>query len=116
AGGVGRGLRQLDPGPGQDRSPLRSGRGAGSLVSEDERLLAFALECCDAADAIALRWFRAGLDAERKPDGSYVTPADTEIERELRQRIQRAHPGSGVLGEELAQEPGDGESRWIIDP
>jgi histidinol-phosphatase len=85
-------------------------------VSEDERLLAFALECCDAADAIALRWFRAGLDVERKPDGSYVTPADTEIERELRQRIQRAHPRHGVLGEEMAQEPGDGESRWIIDP
>lgn len=85
-------------------------------MSEEERLLAFAQECCDAADAIALRWFRNRSGAERKPDGSYVTPADTAIERELRQRIQRAYPRHGILGEEMAQEPGGGESRWIIDP
>ena len=85
-------------------------------MSEDERLLAFAQACCDAADAIALGWFRNGSGVERKADGSYVTPADTAIERELRQRIQRTYPRHGILGEEMAGEPGDGESRWIIDP
>jgi histidinol-phosphatase len=85
-------------------------------VSEAERLLAFAQECCDAADRIALRWFRAGSPVERKPDGSYVTQADTAIERELRERILHAFPRHGIVGEEMAQEAGDGESRWIIDP
>jgi histidinol-phosphatase len=90
-------------------------------VSEDESLLAFAMACCDAADEIAMPWFvkppeEKRSEAKRKPDGSYVTPADTAIEAQLRERIRRAHPGHGILGEELAHDPGDGESRWIIDP
>ena len=85
-------------------------------MSESEQLLAFAQGCCDAADRIAMRWFLKGSRAQRKPDGSYVTPADTEIERELRERILAAYPRHGILGEELAQEAGDGETRWIIDP
>lgn len=34
----------------------------------------------------------------------------------MRRRIDRAYPGHGVLGEEFGRHPGDGETRWIIDP
>ncbi|HYM51159.1 MAG TPA: inositol monophosphatase family protein [Candidatus Limnocylindrales bacterium] len=85
-------------------------------MSERDGFLAFAMACADAADRLAMRWFRRELQAERKPDRTFVTEADRAIERELRERIQRAYPRHGVLGEEYAQEPGDGETRWIIDP
>ena len=44
--------------------------------------LAFALSCCDAADAIALEHFRRDLVIETKPDRTFVTQADTAIERD----------------------------------
>ena len=85
-------------------------------MSEVEQLLAFAQECCDAADRIAMQWFRREPRVERKPDGSYVTQADVAIEQELRERILRSYPRHGILGEEFAPQAGDGETRWIIDP
>ena len=41
----------------------------------------FALACCDAADALALEHFRRDLVIETKPDRTFVTQADTAIER-----------------------------------
>ncbi|HEU0243906.1 MAG TPA: hypothetical protein VFQ75_08380, partial [Candidatus Limnocylindrales bacterium] len=35
--------------------------------------LDFALDTCDAADAIAMTHFRRDLDLERKPDRTFVT-------------------------------------------
>ncbi|MDQ6883496.1 MAG: histidinol-phosphatase [Candidatus Dormibacteraeota bacterium] len=84
-------------------------------MSELDSLLAFALRCADAADAIAMRHFRRDLRIDRKPDRTFVTEVDTAIEQELRQRIQREYPGHGVLGEELGSTAGSGD-RWIIDP
>ena len=46
--------------------------------------LAFALACCDAADALALEHFRRDLVIETKPDRTFVTQADTAIERTIR--------------------------------
>jgi histidinol-phosphatase len=85
-------------------------------MSELEELLTFAKGCCDAADRLAMRWFRQDLRIDRKPDRTYVTEADTAIERELRERILHAYPRHGILGEEFAQQAGDAETRWIIDP
>jgi histidinol-phosphatase len=85
-------------------------------MSEADELFRFAMASADAADRIAMQHFRRDLRVERKPDHTFVTQADTGIERELRERIARAYPHHGVLGEELTQEPGDGEARWIIDP
>jgi histidinol-phosphatase len=78
--------------------------------------LAFALEACDAADAIARRHFRRDLDVERKPDRSFVTVADQGIEREIRSRIRSRYPDHGLVGEEYGTEAGDATSRWYIDP
>ena len=80
-------------------------------------LLAFALSLADAADAIAMRDYRTDLAVERKDDGTFVTPADREIEALLRERIAEAYPGHAVLGEEQGADGGaDGEARWIVDP
>ena len=80
-------------------------------------LLAFALSLADAADAIAMRDYRTDLAVERKDDGTFVTPADREIEALLRERIAEAYPGHAVLGEEQgADGAADAEARWIVDP
>jgi len=78
--------------------------------------LAFALEACDAADAIAMTHFRRDLDLERKPDRTFVTIADQGIERELRDRILARYPDHGIVGEEYGTDTGSSDTRWIIDP
>ena len=78
--------------------------------------LAFALEACDAADAIAMTHFRRDLDLERKPDRTFVTIADQGIERELRDRILARYPDHGIVGEEYGTDAGSSGTRWIIDP
>jgi histidinol-phosphatase len=75
-----------------------------------------ALGWCDAADEIAMRHFRANPVTTRKPDRSFVTEADTAIERLLRARIADAFPGHGVVGEELGGDGGGAAVRWFIDP
>jgi len=78
--------------------------------------LELALELADAADAIALRRFRAGdLRVETKPDLTPVTEADHAIERELRRLLAERRPDDAVLGEEQGA-TGSGSTRWILDP
>ncbi|HYO44806.1 MAG TPA: inositol monophosphatase family protein [Candidatus Limnocylindrales bacterium] len=78
--------------------------------------LAFALELCDAADAIALAHFRRDLDIERKPDRTFVTVADQGIERVIRERIGERYPDHGLVGEEYGTQDRDARTRWYIDP
>jgi len=75
-----------------------------------------ALQWCDETDAIALRHFRQGVEVEQKPDRTFVTVADTSIERRLRERIADAFPGQLVVGEEFGTEAGEAATRWYIDP
>jgi len=75
-----------------------------------------ALAWCDATDDIALRHFRRDLEVTRKPDTTFVTQADTGVERLLRERIADAYPDHGVLGEEYGTESAEATTRWIIDP
>jgi len=78
--------------------------------------LAFALEACDAADALALAHFRRDVATTRKPDRTFVTAADQAIEREIRARIQSRYPDHGLVGEEYGEAAGDAATRWLIDP
>jgi histidinol-phosphatase len=93
---------------------------SASLARAPEPLLRewldFALDACDAADAIAMAHFRRDLDLERKPDRTFVTIADRGIERELRDRILGRYPDHGIVGEEYGTEAGRSGTRWIIDP
>jgi histidinol-phosphatase len=75
-----------------------------------------ALGWCEATDEIALRHFRRDLEITRKPDTTFVTQADTAVERLLRDRIAEAFPDHGVLGEEFGSDPAGAATRWIIDP
>ena len=75
-----------------------------------------ALAWCDETDAIALRHFRRDVDVERKPDRSFVTVADTSIERLIRDRIAAKFPKHGVVGEEYGTEAGGASVRWYVDP
>lgn len=81
-----------------------------------EAWLAFALACCNEADALALRHFRRDLVIETKPDRSFVTEADQAIERRVRERIATEYPNHGVVGEEFGTDAGQGSVRWYVDP
>ncbi len=78
--------------------------------------LSLALEMCDEADRIALRWYRREVPTARKPDRTLVTEADEAIERLIRERVRALHPGHGFVGEEYGEEEGDAGVRWYIDP
>ena len=71
---------------------------------------------CDEADTIALRDFRRDVAATQKPDRSFVTAADTAIERLVRDRIAATFPGHGVVGEEYGDDSAGASVRWFVDP
>ena len=75
-----------------------------------------ALAACDEADAISLASFRRNIAIEAKPDASFVTEADTAVERAVRERITRRFPEHGLVGEEYGVEESESGRRWIIDP
>jgi len=78
--------------------------------------LAFALELADLADGISLPRFRAAdLSVDTKPDRTFVTDADTAVERALRARIEEEFPEDGFYGEESGRAD-RGSRRWIVDP
>jgi histidinol-phosphatase len=78
--------------------------------------LDLALTLCDEADALALTHFRRDLTITAKPDRSFVTQADTAIERRIREGILAAHPDHGLVGEEEGEEAAGASVRWFIDP
>ena len=76
----------------------------------------FAVALADRARAVmALRRARPA-DVEIKPDSSYVTDTDREIERELRIMIAARFPAHGILGEEYGPENASAEHVWSLDP
>jgi histidinol-phosphatase len=77
--------------------------------------LGLALELCDAADRIALDWYRRAVPT-RKADRTFVTEADRSIEQLIRARIRAVHPDHGFVGEEYGDEEGRSGVRWYIDP
>ncbi|BDG08064.1 inositol monophosphatase family protein [Anaeromyxobacter paludicola] len=80
------------------------------------RALDTARRAVEAASAAALAHFRAGVKVEVKPDRTPVTAADRDSEAAILKVIRPAFPEHGVLGEETGEHPGDGETRWIVDP
>lgn len=69
------------------------------------------------AGELALKYF-GNPGARRKPDKTYVTEADREVENLVRVRLEQITPGFGVLGEEggLTGDPGDMAACWVVDP
>jgi histidinol-phosphatase len=71
---------------------------------------------CDEADRVAKAGFRRGIRVDTKPDRSFVTEADRQIERLARERLSAAFPGCGLVGEEEGTEAAGASLRWYIDP
>jgi histidinol phosphatase-like enzyme (inositol monophosphatase family) len=78
-------------------------------------LLVVAVEVARIGGRRTLAHFRSGTAVDWKADGTPVTAADREAEREMRTAIEHAFPEHGILGEEEGEKPGRG-CRWIIDP
>ncbi len=82
-----------------------------------ENLRKFAEKLADSAREIVASYhakFRTEL--ETKSDGSPVTRADKECERELRRMIAAEFPDHGIIGEEFGNERTDAEFVWSLDP
>ena len=75
-----------------------------------------AIEAALVAGLIANRHFRDGVKIETKSDGTPVTAADREAERELRRLLAKAFPSHAILGEEEGETNAGASHRWIIDP
>ncbi len=79
--------------------------------------LDFAVAIAREAGSLTLELFRRpDLAVEGKEDGTPVTAADRGAERLLRERIDSAHPGDAVVGEEETDTDGTSGRTWILDP
>ena len=67
------------------------------------------------AGEIALRYYRGRFDVIIKADQTPVTQADREAEQLIVERLGRAFPDCGFLGEEFG-DSGPNDRRFIIDP
>jgi len=79
-------------------------------------VLEVAVEASQLAGVFTLGYFKADPPIEMKADNTPVTVADRGAEERLRERIEKAFPTHGILGEELGEKKGSEPARWIIDP
>jgi histidinol-phosphatase len=79
-------------------------------------VLDFAVESAQLAGSFTLGFFNASPPVELKADRTPVTAADRGAEERLRQRIERAFPTHGIVGEEFGEKAGSEPARWILDP
>ncbi len=77
--------------------------------------LQLALELADISDAITLHSFRKSFSVRTKADHTPVSEVDEEVERAIRDRLNRQRPDDSIIGEEFGKR-GDSARRWIIDP
>jgi histidinol-phosphatase len=79
-------------------------------------VLDFAVESAQLAGTLTLGYFNASPTVELKEDRTPVTAADRGAEKLLRERIERAFPKHGIVGEEFGVKEGTEPGRWILDP
>jgi inositol-phosphate phosphatase/L-galactose 1-phosphate phosphatase/histidinol-phosphatase len=81
-----------------------------------EEFIELANRMADAAGDISRRYFRQDFEVEVKSDSSPVTTADREAELAMRELIEAAQPGHGIVGEEFDPVGPDAEYLWVLDP
>ncbi|MFN9422120.1 inositol monophosphatase family protein [Gemmatimonas sp.] len=86
------------------------------MSEHSQSLLQAATEVAEYAARVAMRWYGAGVAVETTGDGSPVTIADREAEREARAWIEARFPQDGLLGEEFDDVRPHATRRWIFDP
>lgn len=85
-------------------------------TSVPEEFVAFAHGLADEAGRILLPACASRPGIEIKPDRSYVTAIDKQIEANLRNLIAARYPGHGIHGEEHGAERLDADHVWVLDP
>jgi len=89
---------------------------AGIPAHDLERFRAHLLTLADEARRIIRSACDQGFEVKHKPDGSYVTSTDVQVEERLRALIGKRLPDHGILGEELPAHAPGAEFQWILDP
>jgi histidinol phosphatase-like enzyme (inositol monophosphatase family) len=82
----------------------------------NDATIGLAERLADRAGAVIVPYFRAGLDADDKSDGSPVTRADRAAEEAMRAILSEAAPDHGIIGEEFGRTRDDAEFVWVLDP
>ena len=77
--------------------------------------LRIALELADLADAITLRHFQTAFAVRMKQDRTPVSVIDEEVERAIRERLQRERADDAIVGEEFGTDGRNAARRWVID-
>ena len=98
---------------------MRAKRPAELDDGDVARRLDVALEIAEEVEGVITPYFQSpDLLVETKSDDSPVTVAARDAEALLRQRIESAFPGDGILGEEHGEKIGSNAEgfRWILDP
>ena len=81
-----------------------------------QEFISLTRQMTEIAGALALQYYRTGFDVDHKSDDSPVTIADREIERQVRDLIERTRPEDGFLGEEHGTKPSQNGLMWVVDP
>jgi histidinol-phosphatase len=76
----------------------------------------FLEEIMHEAEQMVLSYYQKNILIETKNDGSFVTEADRQVEKFIRQKIAKTYPQDGVIGEEFPSEDQKGHFTWTIDP
>ena len=86
--------------------------------SETERrdFLAFALDAVSAARQTILKRQGSGFSIDLKKDKSFVTEADLDAEKCIRELISKRYPEHSIFGEELPTVNPGADFIWYIDP
>jgi len=76
------------------------------------------LAAANAAARETLPRFRTALSVDNKWTDGFdpVTDGDREAERVIRETISARFPGHEIVGEEMADQAGEGSYGWIVDP
>jgi inositol-phosphate phosphatase / L-galactose 1-phosphate phosphatase / histidinol-phosphatase len=79
-------------------------------------IINFANHLADISEPIAKKYFRLPNGEIAKEDDSPVTKADREIEKIIREEIEKKFPTHGIIGEEFGDIRTDSDFVWILDP
>ena len=69
-----------------------------------------------AAGKLALSYQEKALTIEAKGIQDFVTQADQQVEKQIRQALQAAYPEDGFFGEESESDVQQGQAFWAVDP
>ena len=85
-------------------------------MNDYQKELEVAIEIDKEAGTILLKYFNDELKIEIKEDNSPVTIADKEVNSMVIQKLAKAFPDDGVIGEEESNSEYGMGRRWICDP